>query len=165
MKAAAELLNTLNARLKQTAEISGFARELLWTLAKETDAVQGAFFLAEKKDGINILRYTSGYAYHIPESEEIEFEFGEGLAGQVAREGKLVFFNNVPEGYITVLSGLGHAGPSAMIIAPVKTDGQTKAVLELAYFRKINEKEPADLEKVLQELEPGIRKYFTNTGG
>jgi len=131
-----------------------FSKSLLSLLSKEMDLCQGAFFLADKKKKIQVIRFVAGYAYHIPESENIEFEFGEGLSGQVAQDGKLLNIKSVPEGYITVLSGLGEASPTSMIIIPVKNGNQVIAVIELASFHPFTQTD----EDFIKSVSPIIGK-------
>lgn len=129
-----EIIERVFDKLKTTTTKADFAKNFLWSLAKEMNASQGAFFIATEKEGIHILRFLSGYAYHLPESETIEFEFGEGLSGQVAKEGKLININTVPDGYIQILSGLGQSSPTSMLIFPIITGEKVLAVVELASF-------------------------------
>jgi putative methionine-R-sulfoxide reductase with GAF domain len=129
-----EILERVFDKIKTTTSRSDFSKNFLWSLAKEMNASQGAFFIATERDGIHILRYLSGYAYHLPESETIEFEFGEGLSGQVAKEGKLININTVPDGYIQILSGLGQSSPTSMLIFPIIFENKVLAVVELASF-------------------------------
>src|SRR5262249_16219874 len=63
------------------------------------------------------------------------FELGEGLVGQCALERKSILVTEVPDGYIEVSSGLGHAPPRNIGVFPVVFEGQLKAVIELASFQ------------------------------
>lgn len=126
----------------------GYEEFITRSLAKEMDACQAAYFRAEKRNGIDVLKLTASFAYHIPESQEVIFEFGEGLSGQVAMEGKMVNLNKVPEGYIAVLSGLGKTTPSHLIILPFKTNGNVTSVLELASFKEFD----SESEKFLKHI-------------
>lgn len=60
------------------------------------------------------------------------FRIGEGLVGQCAAENRVLELSRVPDGYIRVASGLGHAAPRSVLIAPVDFEGEVVAVLELA---------------------------------
>jgi putative methionine-R-sulfoxide reductase with GAF domain len=150
----AEILNSL----KEQTSLNDLAQKFLWTLAKQLEASQGAFFITKKKENTHVLSFLVGYAYHLPDSEVIEFEFGEGLSGQVAKEGKLVNIHAVPEGYITILSGLGNATPSAMLIFPIKNGEEVLAVVELASFKDFTTEE----EKFIQELAKQVAPLFSN---
>jgi putative methionine-R-sulfoxide reductase with GAF domain len=124
---------------------AGFAQVLVSKLATELEACQVAYFLAESRNGKKMLKLTASFAYHVPESQEVVFEFGEGLSGQVAVEGKLVNIKNVPDGYITVISGLGKATPSNLAIVPFVKNGNVVAVMEIASFKEIDKQDEAYL--------------------
>jgi putative methionine-R-sulfoxide reductase with GAF domain len=86
----------------------------------------------------------------MPESKTIKYEFGEGLAGQVAKEGRKINIDNVPEGYITIISGLGAASPNHLLIYPVMQDDQVAAVVEKASFKPISEEDERLVAEVLK---------------
>jgi putative methionine-R-sulfoxide reductase with GAF domain len=135
----------LIAQNKNNPEYEKFLTKLL---VKELDVCQAAFFTAEKRNNLDVLKLTSSFAYHIPESQEVIFEFGEGLLGQAAMEGKPNNIKNVPNGYIQVLSGLGKATPNHLFMLPFKRDNKVTAVLELASFKEFD----AETEQFLKHI-------------
>lgn len=146
-------MDKIIAKVKDATSLKDFAKDLLWSLAKELDASQGAFFTTSiNQEGIHIIQFLAGYAYHLPESETIEFEFGEGLSGQVAKEGKLINIQTVPDGYIQILSGLGQSSPNSIIIFPIIKDDKVIAVVELASFKLFSK----DEENFLTELSSNV---------
>ena len=137
----------------KTMSFEEVAQELLWCIAKELNASQGAIFKSITKNNEHFLQLIAGYAYHLPDDEIIEFEYGEGLAGQVALEGKPMTFHNVPEGYIEIVSGLGSATPTSMIIYPICKHNEVIAVIELASFTVFTKKEEEYLQQISTHLE------------
>lgn len=117
-------------------------------LAKEMSASQAAYFSVTNRDGKNLLKLTASFAYHVPESQEVVFEFGEGLTGQAAVEGKPVNIKKIPDGYITALSGLGKATPSNLMILPIKHNGKVKGVLELSSFTEFSSEDEEYLVQI-----------------
>lgn len=103
-------------------------------LCKDTNSVIGALFKKTKIDGINYIEMQAGYAYQIPESKVLRFEFGEGIAGQVAKEGNELIISTVPQGYITIMSGLGQTTPSNLLVLPIKIGDEVVGVIEIASF-------------------------------
>ena len=125
-----------------------FFEKVLSLACKELEASQAALYAATVHDDKRVIRLVSGYALSLPESQTLVYEFGEGLAGQVAKEGKSINVSNVPQGYITVLSGLGSASPNALAIVPVQLADQVVGVLEIASFRPFSRSD----ENYLQAL-------------
>jgi GAF domain-containing protein len=118
-----------------------FAQKVLSFLASEKEISQSIFFSAEKKKGKPVLKYITGYAHQQSESDNETIEFGEGFPGQVAKDGKPVIINDIPEGYMSIESGLGKGSPASLMIIPVKNDGTVLAVIEMASFHKFNQED------------------------
>ena len=112
------------------------AQDILSAFAKELNIVQGLFFM-NKKDNSKFSVIAS-YAYYSPEPPK-DFNVGEGISGQAAKDQKILNINNIPEGYITVLSGLGSTTPRNLLIVPIVYKGETIAVFETASFEKFPE--------------------------
>lgn len=125
----AELVN-------KKADTKEIIRTMLWELAKDVDACQGAFYLVTINGNKKVIRFVEGYAYHLAETQNLEFEVGDGLLGQVALDGKHITLDDVPEGYLTVISGLGKSSPRHLTIYPfLNDDNKVFAVVELAAFK------------------------------
>jgi hypothetical protein len=115
--------------IQKHTKIDEFSDSLLIKFAKQFSAVQGVFYV---KDNEKLsFRHTASYAlYKNPEG----FIEGNGINGQVALNKKLKVITQIPENYITVISGLGSASPKNMLIIPFVFNNQTIALVELASF-------------------------------
>jgi two-component system chemotaxis sensor kinase CheA len=60
---------------------------------------------------------------------------GEGLVGQCALDRRIFLFDNLPEDYLKVTSGLGEAVPRNLVVAPITVEGRVEAVIEFASFQ------------------------------
>lgn len=120
--------------------------KLLQALCAEMEAVQGALFLTDKDEEKKMLHMVSSYAYFNNENTVRTYEFGEGLIGQVAKEARMLNITAVPEGYITILSGLGNSTPSQLLICPILVDEAVAGIVEVASFKSIAQPE----EKLVQ---------------
>ena len=127
----------IKSKVLNPAHQGEFAQQFLWALANELESSQGLFYIAEKRGDARFIGFAAGYAYHAPDSQYFDYEFGDGLAGQVAKDGKPLILDSVPQGYITILSGLGKASPSVLLIYPIKHEGEVLAIIELASFKQI----------------------------
>lgn len=90
------------------------------------------------KDGKSFLKFLSGFATPDPDNNTDLLEFGEGFPGQVAKDGTLMNISDIPEGYLTIESGLGKSSPVSLLIFPVKDKEKVIAVIELASFHKFS---------------------------
>jgi hypothetical protein len=139
------------------AEGAGKDKEVQLVLEKalrifctELEACQGALFLTDESEGKHYIIFCAGYAYYMPESQRLRYEFGEGLAGQVAKEGQMVNLASVPDHYITILSGLGKSSPNHLLIAPIKhlESQEVCGVMEIASFKAFTRVEEELVEKI-----------------
>lgn len=117
------------------------AEEILSCVGKFYEIAQGELYLKQSETDKDKLVLSATYAYFVPEGKIFEFEIGEGLIGQVAKQGEPINLDNIPEGYITVYSGLGSATPTNMVIFPIKSKQSNKVtgVIELASFKPFSE--------------------------
>lgn len=128
------LASKIISELAGTANImEKFAASLLSKIAAEKEILQGLFLIY---DGKSTLTWLAGYAYNKETSLDLSFGLGEGLPGQVASDRKLINLKNVPNGYITIRTGLGQASPDSLILFPVCYKDTLLGVIELASFRK-----------------------------
>ncbi|HYX07677.1 MAG TPA: GAF domain-containing protein [Bacteroidales bacterium] len=112
-----------------------FTEKILANLAKEFELVQGLFYLKENESGI--FKIAGEYAYYA-EERPVEFREGETLSGQVAKNKKLLNVPNIPENYITILSGLGSSSPRYLVILPVIVEDETEGIIEMASFKQFD---------------------------
>ncbi len=130
-----KIQNTRQA-LEELAKDPSASLEKSFTLVcGQLSACVGALYKAEYGASRHI-RFVAGYAFFVPESKPLSYEFGEGIAGQVALSGQTTQFDNVPEGYIQVHSGLGSATPKNLVALPLKTSkGTLVGVAEIGAFQ------------------------------
>jgi GAF domain-containing protein len=112
-----------------------YASECLSMFSREKEISRGAFFLRDISNGKHVVRLISSYASPEANNEGILLEMGEGLPGQVARDGRTMIITDIPGEYF-ITSGLGKALPESLIIFPVRSGEKILAVIELASFHR-----------------------------
>ncbi len=125
-------------------------QDVLNEICKELEAGLGAFYLSKKDKDLRLLEMTASYALAVGETKRPTYEFGEGLVGQVATGQKLLTIDDVPEGYMKVVSGLGSAEPKYLLIAPVMKKDTLYGVAEIASFTPFNKGIVASIEKAFE---------------
>jgi hypothetical protein len=126
--------NTFNGK-----SIMQYSIKCLSLIAKEREISQGAFFITDQVKGKPVIKFLSAFASPDPANITDIIEIGEGFPGQVAKDGNLINISDIPEGYLTIESGLGKSAPASLIVFPVKYDGKILAVIELASFHMFTE--------------------------
>jgi len=124
----------------------------LQAVCKQIEAGQGALYRVLEEGSKRTVELKTGYALSIGESTVIKYEMGEGLIGQSAANGNTLYVDDVPEGYIKIVSGLGSASPKHLLIVPVKDNGQVLGIFELASFTPISEDQRKFVEEAAQLL-------------
>jgi hypothetical protein len=152
-------LNTLITNLGQAKSEKEILDIGLNTICKQLEAGQGAIYTTVEKNGKRSVELRGGYALAIGESTVINYEFGEGLIGQAAASGQALYVDDVPEGYIKIVSGLGTASPKFLLIVPVKDKQQVFGVMEIASFLAITTDQRKFAEEAAQHI---AEKISTN---
>jgi len=126
-------------------------QEGLNQIANQVEAGQAALYTATTDGDKRVLTMRNGFAF-AGENQTLHFEFGEGLVGQTATTGKSLYVDEIPQGYITILSGLGNASPRYLFLVALKKAGEVVGVLELAVFSPLKEAHRKQIEEMAQVL-------------
>ncbi|WP_338792595.1 GAF domain-containing protein [Bernardetia sp. MNP-M8] len=132
------------------------ANDILKHICNELEAVSGAFYIAHIETDSRKIELVAAYAFALPDSHTLFYEFGEGIAGQVAKIAQKTYIKNIPKGYLNVLSGLGESQPSVLLAVPIQQDNTkkdikenpVKGVIELASFKDFTNSEKEYIDKV-----------------
>lgn len=147
---------TLSQILQDADDISVAANEILETLANSIEICQGVMYVTEENDQQKTLKGAGAYAYHKLQSDIDSPPFGVGLVGQAAQEKKPLFINELPAGYIDVVSGLGTSKPNYLALIPLIYSGNVLGVLELASFTEFSDNQKTMFQRLEQSLGAGI---------
>lgn len=143
-------LEGVKEKLRSATQVKDIFQNGLQAVCKQLDAGQGAVYATVEEDGRRKVELKGGYALSIAESTVIAFEFGEGLVGQAAANGKTLYVDDVPEGYVKIISGLGSASPKYLLIVPLKKQEQVRGILEIASFTPITDDQRKFVEEATQ---------------
>jgi len=136
-------------RGKQSADQLNFD-EVMSFLVTTVEASLGFLFLLEDNDDEQELLLSAAYAFDRKKFLEKRISPGEGLVGQVFLEKEPLHLQKVPNGYLSIGSGLGNADPTELLILPLKTYDEVIGVLELASLKPFEENQIAFLQKAAE---------------
>ena len=139
----------------ENESLSGYAEKILINIAKQFDVVQGLFYYRQKDT--NTFTIASKYAYY-GEQEPQDFELGKTLSGQTAKNQKVLSLTQIPENYITILSGLGSSSPEYLLFVPIIHEEKTIGLIELASFKVFSKK----TEKIFSQLSERIGEKISD---
>jgi CheY-like chemotaxis protein/signal transduction histidine kinase/CHASE3 domain sensor protein len=132
--------------------VDQLGESVLKFLAEYVDAHAGALFV---RDGVyrRVATYGVPAAGGAPDS----FEQGDGLLGQAAKDGRTFYIRDVPDGYLSVGSGLGRGKPRHLVVVPMKEDGAVNGVLELGLMHPIDETHSELFENLAESIGIAVR--------
>ncbi|MFP3968882.1 HAMP domain-containing protein [Actinomadura fulvescens] len=127
----------------------------------------GAFYLAEDGDDGIELHLIGSYGYPADgdpaaPARPTRFGLGRSLVGQAARSRQAIAVDEVPPGYVTVSSGLGHSAPTSLIVLPIVVEGQVLGVMELASVTPFTQVQRDFLEQLMENIGVNVNTIVAN---
>ncbi|MBR2887977.1 MAG: PAS domain S-box protein, partial [Bacteroidales bacterium] len=129
-----------------TNQVDLLCDNILLNLLKYTDAVLGGIYLLLNEEDGQYLQLVSSVALGKKKALRIKIQKGVGLVGTCALEKRSIYLDNLPDDYITVMSGLGRSKPKFLAIVPMLYDDELIAVVEIAFIRELKDYEKKFLE-------------------
>ncbi|WP_027094483.1 ATP-binding protein [Cohnella thermotolerans] len=134
--------------LRDYNDLNGVAQAFIDEFAPVLGAAYGAVYLLDDSPSAPNLLTRYGVYASSGSDAPAAFGIGEGLIGQCALRGEPMTIDSLPPGYVKIRSGLGEQEPSQLVLQPIKADGRTIGVVELAYFQPIGELQRGLLERL-----------------
>ncbi len=132
---------------------SELGESILGFFADYLDAHAGAFFT---RSGAHFRRVAT---YGVPAASDtpVRFEGRDGLLGEAAAGKKTIVLNDVPDGYLTVGSGLGRGNPRHLVISSATSDDAVNAVIELGFIHPLNDLSRELLDQVADAIGVSVK--------
>jgi CheY-like chemotaxis protein/HAMP domain-containing protein/putative methionine-R-sulfoxide reductase with GAF domain len=138
----------LNDKMRGEKDVSSLAQEIINQLTTYLRAQIGAIYLKENGQ----LSLVGSYAFNSRKGNASSFELGQGFIGQSALEKKAIVFNDIPDDYIRINSGLGNAVPRNIIVFPFLHDNDVKGVIEIGSSREFSDLDMQFLQMVADNI-------------
>ena len=133
--------------------------EILISFAEILDIPIAAIYFNEKK----VFKLVASYAFENSDSSSTKFKFGEGLVGQAALEQKALIFNEIPENYFAIKSGLGMSKPTSILIVPLIYQREVVGVVELGSIHTFNDDQLGFVNQVSESIAIAFRSISLRT--
>jgi methyl-accepting chemotaxis protein len=128
---------------------------LISNIVRYMDANQGGLFVV-KDEGDRHISLVSCYAYDRKKHLDKRIEIGQGVIGQAYLEGATILLRKVPEQYVSITSGLGHATPNSLMIVPFKVNDVVECLVELASFNQFEKYQIDFIEKLGESIAAAV---------
>jgi methyl-accepting chemotaxis protein len=136
--------------------LKNMADDFICTVVKYMGMNQGGLFLLENEGESEFLNLVSCYAFDRKKYINKRIDIGSGLVGQCFLEKNIIYMTTVPQGYVTISSGLGAASPNCIVIVPIMTAEEIVGVMELASFKPLESYQLDFLQKISENIASSI---------
>lgn len=123
-------INSFVNEISKTDDWKKFGDSLLYNLSKQIDVATGIVF----KGTDDTFDAVATFAYYNDEQPQ-SFKIGEGISGQVAKDRKAIFLNELPNKNLTIVSGLGQIEVNNLAIIPILKENNAIGLIEIATFK------------------------------
>ena len=120
----------LALQLQRARELPALTRTLFDEIGRFLPVHQGSLYCVEPGPAGEPQLHLAGCYATAGAPERVAL--GDGLLGQCARERRSLSFSNMPAGFWSIESGLGHSLPRSLLLLPVLRNDVLIGVLELA---------------------------------
>jgi hypothetical protein len=145
-----------------TNDLSKLGDSIISALVKYVGLNQGGLFLTSDTTDDVCLEMLSCYAYERKKFLKKQISVGEGLLGQAFLEKQTVYITEIPQEYVTITSGLGHATPRCLLIVPLVVKDNVMGMMELASFTPLAPYQIRFIEKLAENLASTISSVRIN---
>jgi hypothetical protein len=145
------------------ADVEKFTGSVIINISKVYPIVQGIFYI-RKPNAKNFKPY---YIYAKPENKENlpnEFETGDGLTGQAAKDQKVIELSDIPGSYMEIKSGLGKGEPAHIVFIPVLHKEKSIGLIELGAFKPLDDNMRLLFNNLVNKLGESLNKIITEQG-
>ncbi|MBN2614117.1 MAG: response regulator [Bacteroidales bacterium] len=144
-------LNELDNVLKGKNNLKEMADAIVTFFATYLESQMGVLYLFDAEE--EKLKFTSGFAVS-ERSQNIKKEFapGEGIIGQVFKDGKKQIITQKDQKEATIDLGLGEKNPQSLIVVPFSFENSVVGVMELASVTKITDLQLQFIDLSAQDL-------------
>ncbi|MDZ7861652.1 response regulator [Acidovorax sp.] len=147
-------LSGLAQRLQGDRRVEEIGELALEYLATYLNAKVGAAYAVNEHGG----GFTLFGGYALPRERLAQKLIdGEGLVGQCARSRELLHLRDVPAEHLVVSSSTGSSAPAELLVAPAMENGEVFAVIELGFYRPVDEFEHRLFKQASEMLAVAIR--------
>lgn len=144
----------------QEIELMSYA--VVSALVRYLEANQGAVYLTQEDGSGRYLQMVACHAYDRKKFPGNRINWGDGMIGAVAMEKKGFYTDKIPEGYLTITSGLGKANPKFLVIEPLIWNERVFGIVEIASFKKMEEHQLQFIGRVAENIATTISTMESN---
>ena len=150
---------------QNSGSVEELSSTILSKLIEYMHANQGGLFVVQEDSSSEepYMTLEACYAWDREKYIEQKIYQGEGLAGQAWLEKDTLYITDVPQEYITIVSGLGEASPTSILIVPLMVNEEVYGVVEMASFDEYQPHEVEFMQKIAESIAATISNARINS--
>jgi PAS domain S-box-containing protein len=126
-------------------------------------ANQGGVFVLTNHTAEKFLELKACYAYERAKMIRKNISVTDGLLGECLQSGEMIYMEKIPSHYVHITSGLGLATPTSLVMIPLRHNGESIGVLEMASFARYQKHELQFLKEACEFIGATIISHDRNT--
>ncbi|MGH8794952.1 MAG: response regulator, partial [Stackebrandtia sp.] len=156
-------LARVSALLQGQRDVGEVCRMIMNEVTPLVEGQTGTFFIKETMDDGTERFVLSGYYGYPAPAGEVMYAPGEGLVGQAAASRRSIRVADIPDGYLTIRTGLGEAPPADLMIMPIQFEGEQLGVVEFSSFHAFSPLHMSFLERLVTNIGIALNNIVANT--
>jgi signal transduction histidine kinase/CheY-like chemotaxis protein len=146
-------------------DIDKLSDEVTREIVKTVNAYQGGLYLLENDNDFlsNLILLQGCYAMDGVVNAKKVINYGEGLIGQVIKDGELIYMKNINQYDNKIQTGLSEYSPSHVLIVPLRHHDEIFGALELSGFNEIKSHELDFIANIGETIGSTISSVKANT--
>ena len=163
MSACTESINEVLR--ENTDDIDKLSEAVISVIVKTLKAYQGGIYLYE--NGVDTvsqqIKLQGCYAMNGSLQAKKTFNYGEGLIGQVIKDGEIIYMRNSTNHETIIQSGLSDYSPTQILIIPLRNNENIYGAIELSGFSEFHEFEIKFIQNIGETIGSTIASVKANT--
>ncbi len=158
-----EMAGEVGSILRNSCDLESMCDGVISFMVRNLEnMVQGAIYVIDEEERNYEMK--ACYAYNKRKYMHGSFRPAEGLVGQAAVEKLPILRTEIPEGYMTISSGLiEEKAPTTLLFQPLLSDDRVYGVMELASFGEISNAQLRLMERLSETIARTIFNFRINS--
>ncbi|MFN8164648.1 MAG: response regulator [Bacteroidia bacterium] len=148
---------------ENTDDINKLSDAIISTMVRFLGACHGALYLKEDAESEGKIKLYGSFALENRVKIRQSIEVGEGLIGQVIKDGEMVYLENLPASFSLVSSGTGSMPAMHLVIIPLKHHGKIYGAVEVGGFTAFQTYEIGFIRSIGETIGSAFSSVIANT--
>lgn len=147
-------------RMHHDQTVEEFCDSLLFETCQTVNAISGTFYIVNEQN--QLITATAVFGDNLDNLQKKDFQYSEGIIGQVARSRKKRYMASIPARSILISSSQGHINACSLLCSPLSFNGRLQGIVELVGLKPLEERELDFIERLSKSLASTLQGIQNN---